>query len=117
MDFNFTEFFATLAGFTAGVIALTQVAKNLFHIEKPVWKRMTAWIISILACIAGFVAQTGMFADFGPINEWQGWVKAIIVGITGGIVANGTYSIEFIKPIVHWIFQFMEKKEPEVINE
>ena len=117
MDINFVEFFGTLAGFVAGVIGLTQILKNTLKIEKPFWKRATAWIVSILGAIAGLVLQQGWFAEFGDITMWQAWIKTVVVGFVGGLIANGTYSIEFVRPIVDFIFKFLEPKQTQVINE
>lgn len=116
MEINFAEFFGTLAGFSAGVVVLTQFINTLFKVQKSGWKQAISWITAIVACVVGFLIHAGMFADYGALNEWQGWVKTIITGLAAGLISNGIYDIEPVRIIVEWIFSFIKKK-PEVINE
>jgi len=116
MEINFTELFATLGGFSAGIVVITQFFNNLFKVENSTWKQVMSWIVALVLACAGFVLQAGLFGDLGSLGEWQGWVRTAIVGIAGGLVSNGVYDINMVQEFVQWLFSFM-KPRTSIINE
>lgn len=106
---NLTTMFATFVVFVSGVIFITDSVNKLFKIEGQTAKLLMSWGMSIALAALGFGLQLGFFADCGTPDQWQGWVKAILIGIGGAISANKIYNREEIWKLLEIIFSFFKK--------
>lgn len=101
--------FASFALFCAGVITITETINRIFNIEGQTAKFLMSWAVSLgLACI-GFGFQLGFFSDCGAINEWQGWVKTVFIGVFCAVCSNKTYDMNEIWRVLQIIFSFLDK--------
>lgn len=101
--------FASFAGFCTGVVLITETINRIFKIEGQTAKFFMSWAVSLgLACI-GFGFQLGFFSDCGAINEWQGWVKAVFIGVFCAVCSNKTYDMNEIWRALQIIFSFFDK--------
>lgn len=103
--------FATFVAFVGGVVFITEAVNRLFKVEKPTAKLIVSWVLSLGLAAAGFALQLGFFADCGSVTEWQGWVKALLVGLGCGLCANGTYDRAEIWRLLEWLFSIFKRKE------
>ena len=101
--------FSTFVGFCAGVMFLTQAVNTAFHVENGNVKLILSWVMSFALAALGFALQLGFFADCGPVDTWQGWVKAMLIGLGCGWCANKLYNREEMWRMLQWLFSFFEK--------
>ena len=103
--------FSSFVLFVSGVIVINEAIFKLFKVENSRTKLILSWVFSIaLACI-GFALQLGFFADCGPIDTWQGWVKTALIGFGCGLAANKIYDREEIWQFLEWIFSIFKTKK------
>ena len=102
--------FVTFVAFVGGVMGLTEAVNNLFKVQGRVPKLIVSWVISIALACVGFALQYGIFADLGNITEWQGWVKAVAVGVGAAWCANGMYDREEMWELLQILFSLFKKK-------
>ena len=101
--------FATFALFCTGVVGITETVNRLFKVDGKTAKFVVSWVVSIgMACL-GFVLQYGIFADLGAPAEWQGWVKAVFIGVFCAVCSNRTYDMNEIWRVLQIIFSFFDK--------
>lgn len=106
---DLTTMFATFVAFVGGVVMITEAVNKLFKVQGGTAKLVVSWVMSLgLACL-GFGLQLGFFADCGAVTEWQGWVKALLVGLGCGLCANKIYDREEVWTLLEWLFSFFEK--------
>lgn len=103
--------FATFVLFVAGVVSITDVFNKLFKITNKNAKLIISWFMSIGLAILGFVLQLGIFADLGTTDQWQGWVKTILVGLGAALAANKIYDRDEIWNLLQTIFPFIKSKK------
>ena len=101
--------FSTFVAFVAAVIAITEAVNKLFKVEGTVAKLIVSWVLSLALSAVGLALQLGMFADLGTPDQWQAWVKAVLVGIGCALAANKIYDREEIWTLLEWIFSFFKK--------
>ena len=101
--------FATFVAFVSGVIAITEAVNKLFKVENHNIKLLVSWLMSFGLAALGFGLQLGFFADCGAVNEWQGWVKAMLIGLGCGLCANKLYNREEMWRMLEWLFSFFSK--------
>lgn len=101
--------FSTFVAFVAAVIAITEAVNKLFKVEGIVAKLIVSWVLSLALSAVGLALQLGMFADLGTPDQWQAWVKALLVGIGCALAANKIYDREEIWTLLEWIFSFFKK--------
>lgn len=101
--------FSTFVAFVAAVIAITEAVNKLFKVEGTVAKLIVSWVLSLALSAVGLALQLGMFADLGTPDQWQAWVKAVLVGIGCALAANKIYDREEIWKLLEWIFSFFKK--------
>lgn len=112
--------FATFVAFVSGVLFITEAINKLFKIDNGSVKLIMSWIMSFGLAALGFAMQLGFFADCGSVDTWQGWVKAMLIGLGCGLCANKLYDREEMWRMLEWLFSFFEKggKEKRIaINE
>ena len=102
--------FASFVAFVSGVIAINEAIFKLFKVENSQTKLILSWVFSIALACVGFALQLGFFADCGPIDTWQGWVKTALIGFGCGLCANKIYDREEIWQFLEWIFSMFKKK-------
>lgn len=102
--------FATFVAFVLGVMTLTEAVNKLFKVEDCLAKLIISWVLSLSLAAAGFALQLGFFADCGTPDMWQGWVKAALVGIGGGLCANGLYDRNEMWRLLELIFGMFKRK-------
>lgn len=102
--------FATFVAFVGGVMLLTEAINKVFNIQGQTAKLIVSWVMSMAMAALGFGLQLGFFADCGTPDQWQGWVKAVLVGLGCGLCANGLYDREEIWKILESIFSIFKKK-------
>lgn len=101
--------FSTFVAFVAAVVAITEAVNKLFKVEGTVAKLIVSWALSLALSAVGLALQLGMFADLGTPDQWQAWVKAVLVGIGCALAANKIYDREEIWTLLEWIFSFFKK--------
>lgn len=101
--------FATFALFCTGVVGITETVNRLFKVEGKTAKFVVSWVVSIgMACL-GFGLQLGLFADLGDVTQWQGWVKAVFIGVFCAVCSNRTYDMNEIWRALQIIFSLFDK--------
>ena len=105
--------FATFVAFVSGVIAITEAVNKLFKVENQSIKLLVSWLMSFGLAALGFYLQLGFFADCGPVDIWQGWVKAMLIGLGCGWCANKMYNREEMWRMLEWVFSFFDKNGKE----
>lgn len=118
---TFLAYFGTFVLFATGVTMVAEFINDLFKIpSKPDAKispkQIVSWVVAIAGACLGYALQLGFFADFGTVNQWQGWVMTAATGFGAGLAANGIYDINVIYEALKFIFQFL-KPQTKVINE
>lgn len=101
--------FASFVAFVGGVIAINEAIFKLFKVENSRTKLILSWVFSIALACVGFALQLGFFADCGTPDQWQGWVKAVLVGLGSGLCANKIYDREEIWRLLEWVFSMFKK--------
>ena len=102
--------FATFVAFVSGVMVLTEAVNKLFKVAKPTAKLIVSWVLSLALAALGFWMQWGIFAGLGTPDMWQGWVKALLIGLGGGWCANGMYDREEMWRLLELLFSIFKKK-------
>lgn len=95
--------FSTIAALIAAIVTVTQVANDLFKVTNSTAKLHMAWAVGIILAIIGYVANLGIFADYGAMNEWQSWVMTVATGWLCGLGANGTYDAPKVRQLIELI--------------
>ena len=112
-----TTMFATFVAFVGATILITETINKIFKIENSTTKLIISWAMSLGLAALGFGLQLGFFADCGTPDQWQGWVKAALIGIGCGLCANGMYDREEIWRLLEMIFSiFTPKRNLEQAN-
>ena len=101
--------FASFVGFVGGVILITEIINKLFKVENSRVKWVISWAVSLGLSAIGFWQQIGFFADCGAVNEWQGWVKTLLIGVGCAFASNKTYDANEIWNALEWLFSFFRK--------
>ena len=107
---TFMTMFATFVAFVGGVMLLTETVNKLFHIESATAKLIVSWVLSLALAALGFGLQLGFFAEIGDVNQWQGWVKTVLIGLGCGLCANKIYDREEIWRLLEAIFSIFKRK-------
>ena len=102
--------FSSFVLFVGGVLFLTEAVNKLFKVQGTTPKLIVSWFMSVALAALGFWQQLGFFADCGDITTWQGWVKAVLVGLGCGLCANKMYDREEIWRLLEQIFSIFKKK-------
>lgn len=101
--------FATFVGFVTGVLTITEAVNKMFKVEKQSVRLLVSWLMSFGLAAIGFALQLGFFADCGSVDTWQGWVKAMAIGLGCGWCANYMYNKEEMWHLLEWVFSFLDK--------
>lgn len=101
--------FASFVLFVGGIITITEMVNKLFKVQGTVPKLIVSWVLSLGLAAFGFWQQLGFFADCGTIDQWQGWVKAGLIGIGCALAANKIYDRNEIWTLLEMIFSFFKK--------
>ncbi len=101
--------FATFVAFVSGVLFITEAINKLFKIDNGSVKLIMSWIMSFGLAALGFALQLGFFADCGSVDTWQGWVKALLIGLGCGLCANKLYDREEMWRMLEWLFSFFSR--------
>ena len=112
--------FSTLAGVAAVNVFITETIVKLAKVEKGWVKQLISWLTPVVLCVVGLLCQLGIFADYGTIASWQGWVLTLVTGLGLGLTSNGLYDLQFVQKILEWIESLINKRkavkeEPTVI--
>ena len=101
--------FSSFVLFVSGVIVINEAIFKLFKVYNSRTKLILSWVFSIVLACIGFALQLGFFADCGSIDTWQGWVKAVMIGLGCALAANKIYDREEIWQLLEWLFSFFKK--------
>lgn len=101
--------FSSFVAFVSGVLFITEAVNKLFRVENGNVKLIISWVMSFGLAALGFAMQLGFFADCGAITEWQGWVKAMLIGLGCGLCANKLYDRDEMWRFLEWLFSFFSK--------
>ena len=104
-----TTMFATFVGFVTGVLFITEMVNKLFKVENTNVRMIVSWVMSFGLAALGLWLQVGFFADCGTPDTWQGWVKAMCIGLGCGWCANYMYDRKEMWRLLEWLFSFFEK--------
>lgn len=102
--------FLTIAGFIAGITAVTELLKQLFKITDDRWQQWTSWIVAVVLGCIGFATQTGIFAEFGTPDMWTGWVITVLSSFFCGLASNGFFDIKTVEAIIRAIEALFKTK-------
>ena len=102
--------FASFVAFVGGVLFLTESVNKIFKVDGTTAKLIVSWVMSLGLAASGFGLQLGFFADCGTPDMWQGWVKALLVGLGCGLCANKMYDREEIWRLLEQIFSIFKKR-------
>ena len=105
--------FSSFVAMVSGVIFVTEAVNKLFKVENQSIKLLVSWLMSFGLAALGFYLQLGFFADCGPVDTWQGWVKAMLIGLGCGWCANKMYDREEMWRMLEWVFSFFDKNGKE----
>lgn len=101
--------FSSFVAMVSGVLFVTEAVNKLFKIENSNVKLIMSWVMSFGIAALGFWLQLGFFADCGSIDTWQGWVKAMLIGLGCGLCANKLYDRDEMWRMLEWLFSFFSK--------
>jgi len=103
--------FASFVAFVGGVLFLTELVNKIFKVDGATAKLIISWVMSLGLAALGFGLQLGFFADCGTPDMWQGWVKALLVGLGCGLCANKMYDREEIWRLLEQIFSIFKSSK------
>lgn len=103
--------FSTFVLFCSGVVFITEAVNRIFKIEGKTPKLIVSWVLSLGLAALGFGLQLGIFADCGAVTEWQGWVKALLIGLGCALCGNGLYDRNEIWTLLQQLFGLFGKKQ------
>ena len=106
--------FATFVAFCSGVVLLTETVNRIFKVTGTTAKLIMSWTLSLGLAALGFWLQLGFFADCGSIDQWQGWVKAILIGLGCALSSNYAYDRNEIWRLLQIIFSIFSKDGKEI---
>ena len=102
--------FATFVAFCGGVVFITEAVNRIFKVQGRIPKLLVSWVLSLGLASLGFGLQLGIFADCGAITEWQGWVKAELIGLGCALCSNYAYDHNEIWELLQKIFSIFKKR-------
>lgn len=94
--------FDTLATMVAGVVAATEILKNLFNTQGGWGTRILSWGTGIVVSLVGWVL------DYGILAEVAWWGMALI-GLGSSLAANGLADTGLIDTILRGIGLYSKK--------
>lgn len=103
--------FSNFVLFVGGVIMLTEAVNRLLKVSGGTAKLVVSWVVSLAMAAVGFWLQLGFLADCGAVDQWQGWVKALLVGIGCALCANGLYDRTEIWTLLERLFGLFGRKK------
>lgn len=103
--------FVTFVAFCGGVILITETINRVFKVKDTTAKLIVSWTVSLVLACLGFGFQLGFFASCGDINQWKGWVKALIIGLGCAICSNRTYDMNEVWRFIQIIFSLFSKDD------
>ena len=103
--------FATFVAFVSGMILIIETVNKLFKIENKNAKLIISWVLSLGVAALAFWQQWGFFADCGTPDQWQGWVKTLLIGFGCALAANKIYDRDEIWRLLETLFSFFKKKK------
>lgn len=102
--------FATFVAFCGGVVMLTEAVNRLLKVQGSTPKLIVSWVLSLGLAALGFGLHLGIFADCGAVTEWQGWVKAELIGLGCALCSNYAYDREEIWTLLQQLFGIFSRK-------
>ena len=102
--------FATFVAFVSGMILIVETVNKLFKVENKNAKLIISWVLSLGVAALAFWQQWGFFADCGTPDQWQGWVKTLLIGFGCALAANKIYDRDEIWNLLETIFGFFKKR-------
>lgn len=90
---NMDTWLGTLAGFAAATVFIGSVVTSLFKVSKNWLKQILVWIVAVLLCGAGNIANFGLMADATIL-------QTVAYGIGAGLIANGFFDITFVRALL-----------------
>ena len=111
MDGQIIIDFSTIAGVAAFDVAVSAWLIGICKVTKNWLKQLISWVLPVVICAIAYLLQFGLFADYGTIAEWQGWVLTAVTALGIGLIANGIYDIEFVKMLIEGIKKLFTKKQ------
>ena len=101
---------STFVGFCGLVVLLTESVNRLFKVQGGTPKLIVSWVLSLGLAALGFGLQLGIFADCGAVTEWQGWVKAELIGLGCALCSNYAYDHDEIWTLLQQLFGIFSRK-------
>lgn len=92
VQFDPASHFASLGGLVAAVLAVTQMAKNIFKSLGNRTKYLS-WLISLLLSCTGYLLNLGLFEGMS-----FGWM--LLYALSAGLVANSVFDLHIIKGLL-----------------
>ena len=102
--------FATFVAFCGGVVFITEAVNRLLKVQGGTPKLIVSWVLSLGLAALGFGLQLGIFADCGAVTEWQGGVKAELIGLGCALCSNYAYDHEEIWTLLQQLFGIFSRK-------
>ena len=113
---DFIGSFSTLGGLAALTVVITGFLNKTFKVEKGWVKQLISWLVPVIVSILGFVLHLGLFAAFGPLAGWAGWVYTLLTGLGVGLIPNGIYDVNGVKTALDWLTQWIDTLRAKKAN-
>ena len=101
---------ATFVGFCSLVVLITEAVNRIFKVQGQTAKLIMSWVLSLGLAALGFGLQLGIFADCGTPDQWQGWVKALLIGLGCAVCSNYAYDHDEIWALLQKLFGLFKRK-------
>lgn len=95
----------------AVVNTLSDFFKRLFKVDKKWFNELLSWVIAVGATFVAWIL------GYMPTFFQPEWACVLFEGILVGIAANITYGYDWVKKILDFVFQFIDGKWYDKVEE
>lgn len=110
---SFLGYFSSLGGLSALNVLITDWIVKVCKVQKGWVKQLISWIVPVVLSVLGFCLGLGLFAGYGALTAWTGWVYTILTGVGVGLISNGLYDISGVQKALDWITDLIKRLVPK----
>jgi uncharacterized membrane protein len=110
---SFLGYFSSLGGLSALNVLITDWLVKVCKVQKGWVKQLISWIVPVVVSVLGFCLGLGLFAGYGALTAWTGWVYTILTGVGVGLISNGLYDISGVQKALDWITDLIKRLVPK----
>lgn len=110
---SFLGYFSSLGGLSALNVLVTDWIVKVCKVQKGWVKQLISWIVPVVLSVLGFCLGLGLFAGYGALTAWTGWVYTILTGFGVGLISNGLYDISGVQKALDWITDLIKRLVPK----